>query len=238
MSGLRESTVPRPIGFRKTRLETLQDGIFAVALTLLAIDLRVPAGLSLPEARAHLMSLLPSLGVYAVTFAFIVVVWLFVYSFQEVIARQDIIGATLALSATAGVALLPFTSSTFARYPDGLMTGHFFLFNLIAIVAIYIAYNAYAIWKLVPRTVDRRLLRTYSRIIWLAEIYIIIVDIAVVPYRPTWILAAVSAGFVYAYACLLVLHPRFVMEHDRVYEQRSRSLSDPCLPGRKTWIRS
>lgn len=206
-----------PIGFRKNRLEALQDGIFAVALTLLALDLRVPAGLSPPDVRAHLVGLLPALGVYAVTFAFIVVVWLFVYSFQEVVARQDMIGATLVLSASACVALLPFTSSTFAKYPGVPTVAHFFVLNIIAIVAVYIAYNEYAIRKLIPPEVDRRLLRTYSLVVWLAEIYLALVELAIVPYRPSWILAAVAAGFVYGYICVLTLHARFVAEHERIH---------------------
>jgi uncharacterized membrane protein len=207
---------PVPIGFRKTRLETLQDGIFAVALTLLALDLRIPGGLASSDLRAHVFAMLPALGVYAVTFAFIVVVWLFVYTFQEVIVRQDMIGATLALAASGGVALLPFTSSTYARYPSAQIAGHLFVLNVIAIVTIYVVYNRYAIRKLVPRTVDRRLLRTYELVIWLAEIYIALVDIVIAQYRPSWILTAVAAGFVYAYICVLTLHSRFVAENARL----------------------
>jgi len=205
-----------PIGFRKTRLETLQDGIFAVALTLLAIDLRIPGGLSSSDLRAHLLGIIPSLAVYAVTFAFIVVVWLFVYSFQEVVPRQDVIGATLVLAASACVALLPFTSSTFAKYPNTQIAGHFFVLNIIAIVAVYILYNAYAIRRLIPRTVDRRLLRTYALVIWLAELYIVLVYIFIVQFRPSWILAAVTAGFVYGYISVFMLHTRFATEHDRI----------------------
>jgi uncharacterized membrane protein len=139
-----------PVGFRKNRLEALQDGIFAVALTLLAIDLRLPAGLTLREVSTQLLALVPSLDVYAVTFAFIVVVWLYVYSFQEVVTRQDIVGATLVLAASAGVALLPFTSSTFARYPSSQIAGHFFVLNIVTIVVIYIVYDEYAIHRLIP----------------------------------------------------------------------------------------
>ncbi len=215
-----------PIGFRKNRLEALQDGIFAVALTLLALDLRIPAGLSSQEVRTHLLGLLPAFGVYAVTFAFIVVVWLFVYSFQEVVTRQDIVGATLVLGASAFVALLPITSSTFAKYPDSQIVAHFFVFDILTIVAIYIAYNAYAIRNLIPRTVDRRLLRTYSLVIWLAEIYIALIDVAIVPYRPSWILAAVAAGFVYGYICVLTLHSRFVAEHDRIHAVGAAAAED------------
>jgi uncharacterized membrane protein len=212
-----------PVGFRKNRLEALQDGIFAVALTLLAIDLRLPAGLTLREVSTQLLALVPSLDVYAVTFAFIVVVWLYVYSFQEVVTRQDIVGATLVLAASAGVALLPFTSSTFARYPSSQIAGHFFVLNIVTIVVIYIVYDEYAIHRLIPQVVDRRLLKIYSTIIWMAAIYIAFVDALIVPYRPSWILPAVAAGFVYAYVCIFILHGRFVAEQDRISQGEDKA---------------
>lgn len=74
-----------------------------------------------------------------------------------------------------------------------------------------------AIRRLIPPSVDRRLLRTYSLVIWLAEIYIALVDVAIVPFHPSWILAAVAAGFLYGYICVLTLHSRFVAEHERIH---------------------
>lgn len=211
-----EDRARTPVGFRKNRLEALQDGIFAVALTLLAIDLIVPSGLSAAGLRAHLLALLPALGVYATTFAFIAVVWLFVYSYQEVVGRQDIIGSTLVLVASAGVALLPFTSSTFAKYPLDRLTGHFFVLNIAAIVLAYAGYIEYANRRLIPRGVDRRLLRIVALIVWFALFYIVLVDALVVSYRPTWILPSVIIGFLYAYVCVFMLHRRFAREHERV----------------------
>jgi len=206
----------QPAGFRKNRLEALQDGIFAVALTLLALDLRVPAGLALSDVPARLVNLLPALGVYAVTFAFIIVVWLYVYSFQEVVIRQDLVGSTLALAASACVALLPFTSSTFANYPDVLMAGHFFVRNILAIIFVYLVYVTYAKQRLIPKTVEQRLPRAVTVSMWLSLIYIAIIDIVCVPYHPTWILPAVVAGFAYAYSTIFVLHSRFVAAHEHV----------------------
>jgi uncharacterized membrane protein len=209
--------MPRqPVGFRKNRLEALQDGIYAVALTLLAIDLRVPLGLSTREVHGHLLALLPALGVYAVTFAFISVVWLFVYSYQEVVTRQDIVGSTLLLGASACIVLLPFTSSTFANYPSESIAGHLFILNITAIVAIYAMYIEYANRRLIPDSVDQRLLRAVALIVWIAVAYIVLVNVAVVAYRPDWILPAVTIGFLYAYTCVFVLHRRFAAEHEHV----------------------
>lgn len=213
----------RPVGFRKNRLEALQDAIFAVALTLLAIDLRIPIGLSSGDMHARLLGLLPALSVYATTFAFIGVVWLFVYSYQEVVTRQDIVGSSLLLLASACVALLPFTSSTFANYPNEQLAGHFFVLNIVVTVAVYAIYIEYANRRLIPQSVERRLIRSVGLIVWLAVIYIAVVDLAIVPNRPGWILPAVIAGFLYAYTCVFVLHARFVAEHEHVRSLLSAS---------------
>jgi len=218
--------VRHPIGFRKNRLEGLQDAVFAVALTLLTIDLRVPLGLTEPDLRGHLFQLLPALGVYGVTFAFVGIVWLFVYSYQEVVTRQDIVGSTLVVAASGSVALLPFTSSTFANYSNSQVAGHFFILNICLIVAIYAVYIEYANRRLIPPDVDRRLLRTVAVIVWVSFIYIALIDLTIVPSRPQWILPAVMAGYLYAYVSVFILHSRFVAEHDRVRRIESAQESE------------
>ena len=53
------------------RLSTLSDGVFAVLITVLVLDLRPP---ELPTFRAHL-SLWPTWLSYAVSYLFIAIVW-------------------------------------------------------------------------------------------------------------------------------------------------------------------
>lgn len=59
-------------------------------------------------------------------------------------------GASSRTTASAGVALLPFTSSTFAKYSDNQLAGQFFILNIIAVVAAYAAYIEYANRRLTP----------------------------------------------------------------------------------------
>jgi uncharacterized membrane protein len=65
----------RPPGLPTTRLETLSDGVFAIAATLLVLDLAVPT-----NAEANLLRAVadqwPSYLAYIVSFATIGVVWL------------------------------------------------------------------------------------------------------------------------------------------------------------------
>jgi uncharacterized membrane protein len=55
----------------KTRLEAFTDGVMAILITIMVLELRTPQGTDL-EA---LLSLLPELGIYALSFTFLGIYW-------------------------------------------------------------------------------------------------------------------------------------------------------------------
>jgi uncharacterized membrane protein len=195
-------------GFKKDRMSSLQDGIFAVALTLLAVDLRIPDGLSHAAVHGRFVELLPAIAVYAATFAMVAVVWLFVYSFQEIVSKQDIPGTSLLLLACSFVVLLPFTSSTFARYPSERTSVAAFVGNVLSMVLIYTVYVEYASRRLVPKTVDRGLLRTLRYFLW-SEVGFGALAILFLS-RPVVTLLWLVIAFIGGYIVLLILHQRFL----------------------------
>ena len=195
-------------GFKKDRVLSLQDNIFAVAMTLLALDLRVPDDLSHAQLREHFGELVVAIEVYGVTFMIIGVAWLFAYSFEEIVPKLDIPGASLLLLACAFVVLLPFTSAAFAAYPHERVTVFAFISDIVLIVATYTAYAEYAARWLIPSAVDRGFLRTVRRFLWFQ------LALSAVAYafwsRPTAIVLWLVGSFVAAYVVLLVLYTRFV----------------------------
>src|SRR5262249_2688631 len=58
------------------RVLALSDGVFAIAATLLVLDLRVPDGLRPAELPDRLHELLPSVGGYALSYLLIGLLWL------------------------------------------------------------------------------------------------------------------------------------------------------------------
>ena len=203
--GAREA---RAQGFKKDRLSSLQDGIFAVALTLLAVDLRIPEGLTHSAVRERFVELLPAIAVYGATFAIVAVVWLFVYSFQEIVSKQDIPGTSLLLVACSFVVLLPFTSSTFARYPYEPTSVGAFVANVVLMVLVYAAYVEYACRRLVSAAVDRGLLRTLRHFLWLEVAFgaLALLFLSRPLVTLLWLVSAVIGGYV----VLLILHKRFL----------------------------
>jgi uncharacterized membrane protein len=65
-------------GFEKNRMEALIDGIFAVALTLLVLDIKLPEGVSYPSNEAlwnRLLGLERHFVIYAISFIVIGIYW-------------------------------------------------------------------------------------------------------------------------------------------------------------------
>ena len=64
----------RRVGMAPGRLLTLADGIFAIAMTLLVLDLRLPDA-SAGELATRLASLIPRFGTFVVSFVVLGVFW-------------------------------------------------------------------------------------------------------------------------------------------------------------------
>jgi len=99
----------------KGRVEAFSDGVLAVAITLLVLDLRVDVHSAEP-LWAQLRLEWPTFAAYAVSFFFIGVIWLNHHSLFQLAARVDrrllVYNLLLLLFATA----IPFTTSTYADY--------------------------------------------------------------------------------------------------------------------------
>jgi uncharacterized membrane protein len=71
------------------RLEAFSDGVFAIAVTLLVLDLKVPRDLSAPELRRALIEQWPSYAAFLVSFATIGIMWLNHHRLFTLIHRVD-----------------------------------------------------------------------------------------------------------------------------------------------------
>jgi TMEM175 potassium channel family protein len=98
----------------KTRLEAFSDGVFAIAITLLVLDLRVPhTDGSLASALGHRW---PAFAAYAVSFATIGVIWVNHHTLFRHFERADRILLFLNVAFLACVAFIPFPTSLVSGY--------------------------------------------------------------------------------------------------------------------------
>jgi uncharacterized membrane protein len=116
MSNGEPAARPKRRGLRSTgRMEAFSDGVFAIAITLLVLDVAVPAG-----AGAHLVrslaDLWPSYLAYVVSFSTIGAIWLGHNAITDYLERADAGFLRLNLLLLMVVAFLPFPTRLFADF--------------------------------------------------------------------------------------------------------------------------
>jgi uncharacterized membrane protein len=105
-------------GLSVERIQTLSDGVFAVAMTLLVLDLRVPAGIRYSDG--HLWQALQHLGTtfaaYLLSFTMLGTFWLAQHTLLSLCARGNRTLTWLQLGFLFVVTLLPFSASLLAEF--------------------------------------------------------------------------------------------------------------------------
>ncbi len=100
------------------RLTALTDGLFAVAMTLLVLGLRVPLGTAGSEHDlwAALLRLGPSFAAYLLSFTMLGTFWLAQHTLLTILARCDRTLTWIHLGFLFVVSLLPFSAALLADH--------------------------------------------------------------------------------------------------------------------------
>lgn len=121
------------------RVLAMSDGVFAIAATLLALDLRVPAGLTTPELHHALRELVPTLDGYAISYLVIGLLWLGHHQLFRSLHHLSHGVAVLNIVLLGLVATLPFPSSMLADYGDVPSVVIIYACNVAAIASMQVA---------------------------------------------------------------------------------------------------
>lgn len=120
----------------KNRIEALSDGIFAIVMTLLILEIHVP---DLPRTAPNvavvpaLLALWPKFASYIVAFASLGVFWVGHHTMYHVIRRADRTLLWLNIVFFMFVSLLPFSTSVLNAFPEAFVAPLIFGTNLAAI---------------------------------------------------------------------------------------------------------
>ncbi len=98
------------------RLEAFSDGVFAIAITLLVLDIHVPDPADTADLAAALGSQWPSYVAYAVSFLTIGIIWINHHAMVRRLQAVDYGIMTLNLLLLLCVGILPFTTALMAAY--------------------------------------------------------------------------------------------------------------------------
>ena len=120
----------------KNRIEALSDGIFAIVMTLLILEIRVPnLSPSAPnvEVAPALLALWPKFASYIVTFVSLGFFWVGHHIMYHAIRRADRTLLWLNIFFFMFVSLLPFSTSVLNAFPQAFIAPLFFGANLAVI---------------------------------------------------------------------------------------------------------
>jgi uncharacterized membrane protein len=175
--------IPAQHEISTNRLETLTDGIFAIAMTLLVFGLSI----SDPDRTPLLMKLghlLPNVLSVIVSFVILGVVWVATHSQFQYIRRADHALIWLNLSFLLCVTLVPFSAGVLGRYAPQPLAVILYGSNLLVCLLFH-----YGMWRhatrgghLVDANLDPRIVRMGTRLAWFAIIsYAVAIGLAFVP---------------------------------------------------------
>lgn len=127
----------------KSRFESFSDGVFAIAITLLILEVRLPPDRHVPPTHGDqvhaLLSIWPQYLVYAASFATIGIMWLNHHALFNNVRRITHGIAVANLLLLALISFLPFTTEVLGHYG---LTPVAVVYYGITLVAISLGYNA------------------------------------------------------------------------------------------------
>jgi uncharacterized membrane protein len=141
----------------KTRLEAFSDGVFAIAITLLVLDLAIPES---GPALDRVLDAWPFYLAYVVSFLTIGGAWIAHTAVTDRLARADLGLLRLNLLLLLVVAVLPFPTRLVAEGLDDVSGERVFVamygIALLGIRVLLYAFDTYARWEhlFAPGTID------------------------------------------------------------------------------------
>jgi len=128
------------------RIETLTDGIFAIAMTLLVLSIAVPtlqAPVTPAEVNVYVTSILPQIFIYVVSFILLAVFWMNHHIFY-IIKHSNTTLLWINILWLMSIAIVPFSTSIIGKYGEFQLAQLIFDVNMLIIGLLWYANWYYA----------------------------------------------------------------------------------------------
>ncbi|HEV8271495.1 MAG TPA: TMEM175 family protein [Chitinophagaceae bacterium] len=164
------------------RLEALSDGVFAIACTLLVLEIDIPhfrSGLKISEQWEEFRELIPSLVAFGFSFLNILIFWTNHDAINKVIVRYDTKTTYLNIIFLLFISLIPFTTAFIARNIDSFLANACYglVLCLASVFAVWMYYHlAFKAKLFLPEVTMTSRKRVYKQVI--SGPYLFIVAIA------------------------------------------------------------
>lgn len=123
----------RVAGLTTTRVTTLVDGVFAIVLTLLVLDLHAPAVSSQAALLAALRAILPQVSSFLVSFIVLGIFWYGHHMEMHWIERSDRVHLGITLFFLLTISFVPFSASLLGNNQQIPLAAAIYALNLFAV---------------------------------------------------------------------------------------------------------
>ncbi len=163
------------------RIEAFSDGVFAIAITLLVLDLKVPRAIREPATLARsLFTQWPTFAAYLTSFITIGIMWINHHQLFTVIRRVDHMLLILNLLLLLMITFIPFPTSLLAEYFGH--SGEFLAAQLYAATFFFASVFFNLLWRhashghrLLSHQADQELVRGISKSYAFGPIFYLII---------------------------------------------------------------
>ncbi|MGH2974867.1 MAG: TMEM175 family protein [Solirubrobacterales bacterium] len=178
-----------------SRLVAFSDGVFAIAITLLVLNLRVPGHLGNDELSSALWDQWPDVLAFALSFAVIGRFWVIHHRFFGEVTGFDARLIALNLFYLAWIVLLPFSSQVLGDYGGDEAAVILYSINLSAVVLAGTLMFSDAQRSGLVRTTPEEARENRNRALRIAAVFLISIPVALVnPPLAQWFWLALFAG--------------------------------------------
>jgi uncharacterized membrane protein len=168
-------------GLGTARIMALTDGVFAIVLTLLVLDLRAPQAASNVQLLGKLRELIPSLIAFVISFAVVGVFWYGHHMESHWIRRSDRIHLGITLMLLLTICFVPFSAALLGRNQQLPLAATIYGANLCLAGVMRYAHWVYATngQRLVNSTIDPELVSHVRHVFMLVvALYLLAIAIA------------------------------------------------------------
>lgn len=160
------SAAARAPGLSTARVAALTDGVFAIVLTLLVLDVHAPAAASQAQLVGRLREIVPQLTLFVVSFAIVAVFWYGHHMEMHWIVRSDRVHLGITLAFLLMISFVPFSASLLGKNPQLPLAATLYGGNLFLAGVIRYLHWAYATkgFRLVVHGLDADFIRHVRRV--------------------------------------------------------------------------
>lgn len=153
-------------GLSTARVASLTDGVFAIVLTLLVLDLHAPAATSQAQLLSDLRDIVPQLILFVVSFAIVAVFWYGHHMEMHWIVRSDRVHLGITLVFLLTISFVPFSASLLGKNPQLPLAATIYGTNLFLAGFVRCAHWSYATYgsRLVAPGLDPDFVRHVKRV--------------------------------------------------------------------------